>query len=41
LTAAGSTIHQDVPVDSIAIGLGRQVNKEGYAKKKPHHPNNK
>ena len=41
LTAAGSTIHKDVPVDSIAIGRGRQVNKEGYAKKKPHHPNNK
>lgn len=41
LTAAGSTIHKDVPVDSIAIGRGRQVNKEGYAKKKPHHLNNK
>lgn len=38
LTAAGSTITEDVPMDSIAIGRGRQVNKEGYAIKKPHHP---
>ena len=38
LTAAGSTITDDVPADSVAIGRGRQVNKEGYAIKKPHHP---
>ena len=38
LTAAGSTITVDVPADSVAIGRGRQVNKEGYAIKKPHHP---
>lgn len=41
LTAAGSTITEDVPADSVAIGRGRQVNKEGYATKKPHHPNNR
>ena len=28
LTAAGSTITDDVPADSVAIGRGRQVNKE-------------
>jgi len=38
LKAAGSTITDDVPADSVAIGRGRQVNKEGYAIKKPHHP---
>ncbi|MGT2907839.1 bifunctional UDP-N-acetylglucosamine diphosphorylase/glucosamine-1-phosphate N-acetyltransferase GlmU [Streptococcus dentiloxodontae] len=38
LTAAGSTITEDVPTDSVAIGRARQVNKEGYAVKKPHHP---
>jgi len=31
-TAAGSTITQDVPADSLAIARARQVNKEGYAK---------
>ncbi|MBJ8326014.1 bifunctional UDP-N-acetylglucosamine diphosphorylase/glucosamine-1-phosphate N-acetyltransferase GlmU [Streptococcus pacificus] len=41
ITAAGSTIHQDVPEDSLAIGRGRQVNKEGYAVKMPHHPSQK
>ena len=41
LTAAGSTITEDVPKDAIAIGRGRQVNKEGYALNKPHHPDNK
>ncbi|MBM7635787.1 bifunctional UDP-N-acetylglucosamine diphosphorylase/glucosamine-1-phosphate N-acetyltransferase GlmU [Streptococcus saliviloxodontae] len=41
LTAAGSTITSDVPSDSIAIGRGRQINKEGYAKEKPHHPSQK
>ncbi|MDO4288091.1 MAG: bifunctional UDP-N-acetylglucosamine diphosphorylase/glucosamine-1-phosphate N-acetyltransferase GlmU [Eubacterium sp.] len=29
--AAGSTITQDVPEDSLAIARARQVNKEGYA----------
>lgn len=38
LTAAGSTITEDVPKDAIAIGRGRQINKEGYAVTKPHHP---
>ena len=38
LTAAGSTITENVPADCVAIGRGRQVNKEGYAVKKPHHP---
>lgn len=32
-TAAGSTITQDVPSESLAIGRAKQVNKEGYAKK--------
>ncbi|MGT2887712.1 bifunctional UDP-N-acetylglucosamine diphosphorylase/glucosamine-1-phosphate N-acetyltransferase GlmU [Streptococcus didelphis] len=41
LTAAGSTISKNVASDSIAIGRSRQVTKEGYAKKFPHHPNNK
>lgn len=41
LTAAGSTITKDVPADSVAIGRCRQENKEGYAKRLPHHPNNK
>ncbi|MGT2883431.1 bifunctional UDP-N-acetylglucosamine diphosphorylase/glucosamine-1-phosphate N-acetyltransferase GlmU [Streptococcus ferus] len=41
LTAAGSSITHDVPRDSVAIGRGRQVNKEGYAKTKPHHPEKK
>jgi bifunctional UDP-N-acetylglucosamine pyrophosphorylase/glucosamine-1-phosphate N-acetyltransferase len=31
-TAAGSTITQDVPPESLAIGRGRQVNKEGWAR---------
>ncbi|MGT2933252.1 bifunctional UDP-N-acetylglucosamine diphosphorylase/glucosamine-1-phosphate N-acetyltransferase GlmU [Streptococcus catagoni] len=38
LTAAGSTISKDVSADSIAIGRSRQVVKEGYAKRLPHHP---
>lgn len=41
LTAAGSTINRDVPADSIAIGRSRQENKDGYASRLPHHPNNK
>jgi bifunctional UDP-N-acetylglucosamine pyrophosphorylase/glucosamine-1-phosphate N-acetyltransferase len=31
-TAAGSTITADVPPQSLAIGRGRQVNKEGWAR---------
>ncbi len=31
-TAAGSTITEDVPPGSLAIGRGRQVNKEGWAR---------
>lgn len=33
-TAAGSTITQDVPSDSLAIGRARQVTKEGYLAKR-------
>jgi bifunctional UDP-N-acetylglucosamine pyrophosphorylase/glucosamine-1-phosphate N-acetyltransferase len=32
--AAGSSITEDVPPDSLAIARGRQVNKEGWARKK-------
>lgn len=35
-TAAGSTITEDVPDDSLAIGRARQVNKADYAKKLPY-----
>ena len=38
LTAAGSTISEDVATDAVAIARSHQVNKEGYAIKKPHHP---
>jgi bifunctional UDP-N-acetylglucosamine pyrophosphorylase/glucosamine-1-phosphate N-acetyltransferase len=31
-TAAGSTITEDVPPESLAIGRGRQVNKDGWAR---------
>ncbi len=31
--AAGSSITEDVPADSLAIARGRQVNKEGWARK--------
>jgi len=31
-TAAGSTITEDVPPESLAISRGRQVNKEGWAR---------
>jgi bifunctional UDP-N-acetylglucosamine pyrophosphorylase / glucosamine-1-phosphate N-acetyltransferase len=31
-TAAGSTITENVPPESLAIGRGRQVNKEGWAR---------
>lgn len=41
LTAAGSTITKNVPKDSVAIGRSRQENKEFYALKLPHHPNQK
>lgn len=36
LTAAGSVITKEVAADAIAIGQGRQENKEGYAKHCPH-----
>ncbi len=32
--AAGSSITEDVPADSLAIARGKQVNKEGWVKKK-------
>ena len=32
-TAAGSVITEDVPEDSLAIGRGKQINKEGWCKK--------
>jgi bifunctional UDP-N-acetylglucosamine pyrophosphorylase/glucosamine-1-phosphate N-acetyltransferase len=32
--AAGSTITENVPEDSLGIGRGRQVNKPGWAAKK-------
>jgi bifunctional UDP-N-acetylglucosamine pyrophosphorylase/glucosamine-1-phosphate N-acetyltransferase len=32
--AAGSTIHEDVPEDALAIARSQQVNKEQWAKKK-------
>lgn len=35
--AAGSTITEDVPEDSLAIARARQVNKEEYAKKMPYY----
>lgn len=41
LVGAGSTITKNVPADAIALGRGRQVNKEEYAKRLPHHPKNK
>ena len=33
MTAAGSTITEDVPTESLAIGRARQTNKEGYVRK--------
>ena len=41
LVGAGSTITKDVPADAIALGRSRQINKEDYAKRLPHHPQNK
>ena len=41
LVGAGSPITKDVPADAIALGRGRQINKEDYAKRLPHHPQNK
>jgi bifunctional UDP-N-acetylglucosamine pyrophosphorylase/glucosamine-1-phosphate N-acetyltransferase len=32
--AAGSTITDDVPADALALGRGRQANKEGWAKQR-------
>ena len=40
LVGAGSTITKNVPADAIAIGRGRQVNKDEYATRLPHHPKN-
>jgi len=39
-TAAGSTITEDVPCDSLGIGRARQVNKEGWSKKKREEKKN-
>ena len=39
--AAGSTITEDVPPDSLALGRARQVVKEGWAKKKGGPATNK
>ncbi len=35
--AAGSSITEDVPPDSLAIGRGKQVNKEGWTKSDVGH----
>ena len=40
LVGAGSTITESVPANAVALGRGRQVNKEDYAKRLPHHPEN-
>jgi bifunctional UDP-N-acetylglucosamine pyrophosphorylase/glucosamine-1-phosphate N-acetyltransferase len=37
LTAAGSTITEDVPDEALAIGRGRQVNKLDRTSKMPHY----
>ncbi len=37
IVAAGSTITEDVPADSLAIARARQVIKDGYAKNFPYH----
>lgn len=36
--AAGSTITQDVPAGALAIGRGRQANKEGWVARKAEQP---
>ena len=41
LVGAGSTITKNVPTDAVAIGRGRQTNKEKLATRLPHHPKNK
>ena len=41
LVGAGSTITKSVPADAIALGRGRQTNMVEYAKRLPHHPQNK
>lgn len=41
LLAAGSTITEDVPTNAMAIGRGRQVNKDGLATRFPFHPDYK
>lgn len=36
VTAAGSTINQDVPANALAIARAQQINKEDYAKNLPY-----
>jgi bifunctional UDP-N-acetylglucosamine pyrophosphorylase/glucosamine-1-phosphate N-acetyltransferase len=36
--AAGSTITEDVPAGALAVGRGRQVNKEGWVAKRKGAP---
>lgn len=36
--AAGSSITEDVPADALAIARGKQVNKEGWARKRQKKP---
>ena len=36
--AAGSTITEDVPAGALAVGRGRQVNKEGWVAKRRGAP---
>ena len=36
--AAGSTVTEDVPAESLAVGRGRQVNKEGWARRAAQRP---
>lgn len=38
LTAAGSVVNESIDKDAIAIARSRQVTKNGYALKLPHHP---
>jgi len=39
-TAAGSTITEDVPPESLAIARGRQINKEGWAREQKKNKGN-
>jgi bifunctional UDP-N-acetylglucosamine pyrophosphorylase / glucosamine-1-phosphate N-acetyltransferase len=40
-TAAGSTITEDVPPESLAVGRARQVNKEGWVRERRNAPGGK